>query len=72
MLFMFVSRIQSQIVTFVVIILCLSFANLILILVNVKNEGEFQLVSDWGAEWNSFNRAIKYIYTNTPGHRFMN
>ena len=39
---------------------------------NVKNEGEFQLVSDWGVEWNSFNRAIKYIYTNTPGHRFMN
>ena len=45
MLYMFVSRIQSQIVTFVVIVLCLSFGNSILILVNVKNEGEFQLVS---------------------------
>lgn len=72
MLYMFVSRIQSQIVTSVVIVLCLSFGNLILILVNVKNEGEFQLVSYWKAEWNSFNRVIKYIYTNPLGHRFMN
>ena len=45
MLYMFISRIQSQIVTFVVIVLSLSFGNSILILVNVKNEGQFQLVS---------------------------